>query len=142
MDAFFLSRKSSVSGSIPNLSLTVDTRHEAYFFSTGVRMMAARHINSQGLLEKNTSLNPRQKKMDLVLFNKKKNLLDFDVPLVLQSENERDRKDKEIFGSCPRTKKSVKHEGDTIYKWSTWNGPQKLGKKTRRIGSLWVGSVL
>ena len=40
IDALFLSRKSSVSGTIPSFSLTDDARHEPYPFSLQVSIMA------------------------------------------------------------------------------------------------------
>ena len=45
------------------------------------------------------------------------------------------RKDRKILGSYQRTEKTAEHEGDgdTNYRWSTWNGPQELGKETRGI---------
>ena len=42
-----------------------------------------------------------------------------------------------IIGPCQRTRKAVKHEDnhDTNCNWSTWNGPQRLGKGTGIVGS-------
>ena len=37
--------------------------------------------------------------------------------------------DKQILGSCPRTKKAMEHEdddGDTNHNWYTWNGSQDM----------------
>ena len=36
-----------------------------------------------------------------------------------------------------KKKKSMQHEGDsnTSCNWRTWNGPQRLGKKTGRVGN-------
>ena len=38
----------------------------------------------------------------------------------------------QVLRPCQRTEKAVEHEGDgdTNGDWSTWNGPQKIGKRT------------
>ena len=53
-----------------------------------------------------------------------------------QKENQRKRKEIQVLKACQRTKKVVAHEsvGNTNCKWHTWNGPQRLEKRTRRGG--------
>ena len=50
-------------------------------------------------------------KSDLELINTKKRRLEFCRSNRPQSENEKKRKDKQIFGLCKRTKKAVEYEG-------------------------------
>ena len=54
-----------------------------------------------------------------------------------QSENQRKRKERQVLGSCWRTKKAMDQEvhGDTNCDWRTWNDPQKLGKRIGRDGN-------
>ena len=48
------------------------------------------------------------------------------------SENERNWKDGQVFGSCLRTENAVEHEGDgdTNCNWCTWHCHKKLGRNT------------
>ena len=44
---------------------------------------------------------------------------------------------RQVLRPCQRTKKGMEHEGDgdTICKLHTWNGPQRLGKETGKVGN-------
>ena len=86
----------------------------------------------------NGSSNP-SKRPDLPIFNKNENLLysGFCCPSRQQSENQRRWKERLVLRPCQRTKKAVKHEGDSDTKcnWTAWNRPQRLGKGTGRVGN-------
>ena len=58
----------------------------------------------------------------------------FAAPKDDRVKNKRKRKDKQILGSCQRTKKAVKHksDSDTNCICSTWNDSNMLGKRKRR----------
>ena len=49
-------------------------------------------------------------------------------------------KNKQILGSCQRTEKSVKRDGDVDINcsWCPWNGLQRPEKETREIGDHWM----
>ena len=53
------------------------------------------------------------------------------------SENQRKRDDKQLLEPCQRTKKAVEPEGegDTNCNWCSWNGSQRLGKGSGRVGN-------
>ena len=70
------------------------------------------------------------RKLDLVLTNKKRELV---VEWIFRVEI-RNQSDKRLLEPCQRTYKTVKHKGDddTNYSWCTWDGPQSLGKGTRK----------
>ena len=42
---------------------------------------------------------------------------------------------RQILRLCLRNKKALKYNDDDNCSWCTWNGPQSLGKGTRRIGN-------
>ena len=78
------------------------------------------------------------RRLDQVLINKRKRTYrQFCCSGRSQSENERKGKDRQIIGPCQRIEKPVEHEGnnDTNCHRSTWNGLQRLGKKTGGIGN-------
>ena len=70
---------------------------------------------------------------DLVLDNKKNNLLssDFCSSEGPQKENERKHNDGQMLRPFKRTRKTMEHEGfgGTSCSWCTWNSPQRLGRK-------------
>ena len=53
-----------------------------------------------------------------------------------QIKNQRKRKERQVLGPCERTKKALEHEDDGVTNcyWHTWNGSQRLGKGTGRVG--------
>ena len=81
------------------------------------------------------------KRLDLELFNKKKNLSlsGFSCSTKPQNENKNKTKpkDRQILISCQRAEKTLEHEdnGNTICCQCSWNSPQWLGKKTGGIGN-------
>ena len=85
------------------------------------------------------------KRPDLVLINKKKKKKKkkreklpssgFCQSGAVQSENKIKRKDSQILGPSPRTKKAVEDEGESKSNcnWCVRNGPQEPVEETRRI---------
>ena len=69
---------------------------------------------------------------------------------VYQNENERKRKERQIFGSCLRAGKTVEYESvdDTNCSWCVWNDLQRPGKSQdeveirRRIESIQTTELL
>ena len=57
------------------------------------------------------------------------------MPSQRTTENQRKRKERQVFRRCQRSKKAVEHEGDsdTNYNWRTWNGSQRFDKETGRL---------
>ena len=70
---------------------------------------------------------------------KKKNLLNsgFCRPSGPQSENQRKRKESQVFRPCQRTKKHVEIKGDndSNCNWRAWKGLLRLEKRTGRVGN-------
>ena len=62
--------------------------------------------------------------------------VDFDIPADHWAKIKEKRKDRQILWSCQRAEKVRVHEGDgnTNCSWCTWNGHERLGKKTGIIG--------
>ena len=54
-----------------------------------------------------------------------------------ESETQRKRKERQVLGSCQRTKKVMEQESDdnTSYNWCSRNDCQRLGKKTWIVGN-------
>ena len=67
-----------------------------------------------------------------------------------RSENQRKRKERQVFRHCQRTEKAMEYEsdGNIDYNWCAWNDPQKLDKKAGRVtnrgrsGSIQITTLL
>ena len=78
-------------------------------------------------------------RLDLVIVNKKENLRSCGLccPGGSLSENQRKRKERQIFVPCQRTKKAMKHEsdGDTNCNQCAWNNSRRHGKGAENVGN-------
>ena len=77
---------------------------------------------------------------DLVLIIKKKRtnyLMDFTIPADRKMKIKESEKIDKFLNLNKELKNAVALVGnsDTSYCWCTWNGPQRLGKRTGRIGN-------
>ena len=63
-------------------------------------------------------------------------IMDFAIPADHPVKiKKKKRKKRQLLRPCQRTEKAVEHEtdGDTNCNWCTWNGPQRIGKRTGRV---------
>ena len=78
------------------------------------------------------------RKPDLVIVNKKeKNIPNCRLchPGGSQYENQKERKERQVFGPCQRTKRTLEHDDGTNYNSCTQNDPQMLDKGAGRVGN-------
>ena len=95
--------------------------------------------NSRGFGDTNGLPNPGQKirPWDKRIQKRTCHTEDFTVPVDHRVKIKESKKESQVLGSCQRTKKAMKHDGDrdTNFNWPIWNGLQRIGKRAGKVGN-------